>query len=246
MAHATPSAPRDDLAVIRKLKFLVALLVFSNVTIGIMGIYLLKVVDDRYTRLIERSVPLLSDLQTLTAKTVEAMRSTNPVLHDAPERREASVHRSQAAFEAERAQRAKVLGSDWGDFPADMRQIFVSASKGFSQSGQEVLALYQTDRAVEAGKLREVTLRPDFDRYLRATTKAADIVERRSLRESDGFTAKTSSLVRALLGFAGWPVFVVVAGVLFSTSSVALLLLAWRARSAAIDGAGADVRAPQS
>jgi hypothetical protein len=231
MVNAHPSEARDPRSVIRALKLLVAILVLSNVSVGIVGVYLLKVVDDRYTRLIERSVPLLNDLQTETAKLVEAMRSTNPVLHEVPEGRMASVTRGKAAFAADVALRAKILSVDWSSMQSELRDSLVSAGSEFTHVGYEVLALYAADQPAAAARLRETMLRPAFDRYMRATTKAADVVEYHSRRESDGFTEKTSSFVRALLGFAGWPVFLVVAGVLFSTSFAAVLLVAFRGKA---------------
>src|SRR5205814_8803362 len=80
MARPTSSSLHDQSSTLRQLKLLVVVLVLSNIGLGIFSFYLLRSVDRTYSDLIDRSVPVLNDLQTLTALAVRAMRGTHPTL----------------------------------------------------------------------------------------------------------------------------------------------------------------------
>ena len=60
-----------------QLKLLVVLLVLSNIGLGAFSFYLLREIDHTYSDLFDRSVPVLNDLQSLTAQAVGAMRNAN-------------------------------------------------------------------------------------------------------------------------------------------------------------------------
>ena len=67
-------------ALLRQLKLLVVLLIISNIALGAFGFFFLRSIDQKYSALIDQSVPTLAALHKLTIKASEAMRSTNPTL----------------------------------------------------------------------------------------------------------------------------------------------------------------------
>src|SRR5882757_9818254 len=108
------SNPSDQAATLRNLKVLVVLLVVSNIFVGVLGVYLLRLVDRRYSDLVTHTVPVLNDLQTLTAKSVAAMRGTNPVFFEtAGTGLESAIRHSQSELDDDRGLRNRLLGVDW-------------------------------------------------------------------------------------------------------------------------------------
>src|SRR5690348_14912380 len=98
------SLPGHVQSSLRQLKWLVVLLILSNVGLGIFGFIALRTIDRRYSELMDRSVPLLNSLQTLTARSVDAMKSTGPAIFEAASEQQAdaiSVSREVLGAESE-------------------------------------------------------------------------------------------------------------------------------------------------
>src|ERR1051326_6106373 len=74
MSSVASSAYFDRSAgTIRRLKAIIVALLVSNVALGLFSAYLLRQTDRSYSELIDRDVPLLNDLQTLTALSAAAV-----------------------------------------------------------------------------------------------------------------------------------------------------------------------------
>jgi hypothetical protein len=173
----------------------------------LFGFYFLRTVDRKYSNLIDSAVPTLNDLQTLTALSMAAMRSTNPTLFDeSPRHRAELLEQARAAFQREVDLRNKILKRDWLSVDTPERRNFKDAGEGFTQAATPVINLLESSSGAQAGRQREQLLRPAFDRYVAATTKAADVLEERSLRTSGALTAGTVSISKMMLGLASWPV----------------------------------------
>jgi len=199
--------PGDQSATVRRLKMLVVALILSNLATGIFAFYFLRQIDTKYSVLIAEAVPSLNELQTLTAASMDAMRSTNPSLFgDSAESRAEMAERARAALERDNDLRASALKREWFFIDAGARQNFQDAGEAFSQTAAEVVRLLGTGKKPEASKQREQLLRPAFERYVAATTKAADVLRAESLRTSDKLTARTGNMSNMLLGLASWPV----------------------------------------
>jgi hypothetical protein len=70
MVQSASADRRDQSSAVRNLKLLDVVLLLSNVGLGVLSFFLLRAVDERYPDLLDHTVPLLNDLQTLTAKSV--------------------------------------------------------------------------------------------------------------------------------------------------------------------------------
>lgn len=201
---------RDSGATRRQLKLFVVMLALSNIGLGLCSFYLLRKVDRGYKELISRSVPEMNDLQTLTAKAIHAMRSTNPLLFEGSAgKRAEALQFSRAAIEADRALRTKLLAA--GQLtakPADSAE-FQQTGESFTRLVGDAQQLLAAGQLAEAVRLREGGLRLAFEHYLESTTKVADVLQDESLRASDDFSARTGSASRFVLGFASWPLLVV-------------------------------------
>src|SRR5262245_32732795 len=132
-----PGSP-DRASTVRRMNFLVVLLVLSNIATGVFSFYLLRKVDARYSELIEQSVPVLSDMQTLTAVAVEVMRGTNPSHYDGtPENRSRLVQGGRAALERDRATREKLLARGWLPMDAAERVELQKAGDAFTRGAMD-------------------------------------------------------------------------------------------------------------
>jgi Four helix bundle sensory module for signal transduction len=209
MSNRVFSEPEHEKSIVRQLKIIIVVLVLSNIALGGFGFYFLRAVDRKYSDLIDQAVPTLNDMQTLTAISMEAMRSTNPTLFgESPQSRSERTQAARVALERDRDLRRGILKREWLSRDTEERVDFQSAGEGFSRAAAAVINLLESGKNAAASRQREESLRPAFDRYIAATTKAADVLEAQSLRTSDLFTERTVSLSRIMLGLASWPVMI--------------------------------------
>ena len=202
--------PESQQAALRQLKILVLILVVSNVCLGIFSVYLLRAVDRKYSVLISETVPSMSELQTLTAGGVDAMRGTNPALFQQPAGdAAATAQHSRKAIEHERDLRGHALQREWLILKPAERTELEETGNTFTRESLAVLQLFEGRHNAEAVQERDSALRPAFDRYLQCLTKSADALETEGLRSSGNLTQQTGSLSHMMLGVATWPVMVV-------------------------------------
>jgi hypothetical protein len=203
------SEPEHEKSMLRQLKIIIVVLVLSNIALGGFGFYFLRAIDRKYSDLIDRAVPTLNDMQTLTAVSMKAMRTTDPTLFgESPESRSRGIQAARVALERDRDLRMSILKREWLSRDTEERVDFQSAGEVFSRAAAEVIDLLESGRTADASKQREESLRPAFERYLETTTKAADVLEAESLKTSDLFTERTVSISRIMLGLASWPVMI--------------------------------------
>jgi hypothetical protein len=203
------SEPEHEKSMLRQLKVIVVVLVLSNIALGGFAFYFLRAIDRKYSDLIEQAVPTLNDMQTLTAVSGDAMRATNPVFFgETPQSRTEGAQRARVALERDRALRNSILKREWLTRNTDERVDFQNAGEEFTRAAAGVIGLLETGQATDARQRREQSLRPAFNRYVTATTKAADVLEAQSMKTSDLFTARTVSISKMMLGLGSWPVLI--------------------------------------
>ncbi len=227
---AVPAA-HDQSATLRQLKVLVVVLVLSNIGLGAFSAYLLRSTDERYSLLLERSVPVLNDLRAETAQLAIAVRLTGiPLLRATEAERAGAVQLARAAIQRDRELRTKVMNDPWPPSTPDRRADLQRHGQRVDAASEQVITLAAAARSDEAAKVRAKELRPAFDDYLDAIANAADTVERASMKESDAMTARTGSMAAVVLGLSGWPVIVLVALLLLTAVFVIVLMVLFRGR----------------
>lgn len=208
----------------RQLTWLVAILVISNVGLGFFSFYLLRTMDERYSALIGQSVPVLNDLQTLTARSVDVMRATGPTLLEAPAARHAELLQAGAKHvQVDRTLRSALLTAAW---PAlgQGKEGLAQAGDAFNAQAQELFRLVSAGEMVAARQFRDAMLRLSFERYMETITETADALKAESLRLNNDYSAKTGSMSRIVLGLSGWPV-IAAGGLLLLTGILVLGLM---------------------
>ncbi len=225
--------PHRNQSSLLQLKWAVVLLILSNIALGVFGFWVLRSIDRRYSELIGHSVPLLNNLQTLTAESVEAMRISGPTLLEAPaSKREEGIRRGRQVLRTESGFRKQLLREIAVTSAEQQRVEFEQSGEAFTTLSNRVLDLVTVGKLEEAKGFRDAQLRPAFDRYLAGITKAADEVESASLRANDDFSSQTGSMSHIILGVASWPVILIVGLLLFTAAFVLGLMILFRGREA--------------
>jgi hypothetical protein len=173
---------------------------------------------------LNRSVPVLNDMQELTVRIVQAMRATNPAQIQGVVAESEMRARGQKSLAQERVLRERILASEWvASADAERKELEIAAND-FIRIATDVLNKFIAGDTTEATQLRDEHLRPAFDRYLFVVTRTSDVIESDSRQANSVATARTGNLSTVVLGIASWPLFLV-AGVLLMTAIFVLLLM---------------------
>src|SRR5882724_11577728 len=137
------SYPNDHAPSLRNLKLLVVLLGVSNILIGAFSVYLLRGIDERYSDLINRTVPVLNDLRELMTNSLATMRATNPALLNGPETsRAASIAAMRTALATEQKFRTDFLAGTAFDNATAHRAGLQTLGAAFDLRVTNVIELY--------------------------------------------------------------------------------------------------------
>src|SRR5262245_9700037 len=134
MVRTGSLAPSESARSLRQLKVVVAILIASNLGLGVFSFFLLRRIDRQYSSLIVHTVPVLNDLQKLTAVSIDAMRVTNPDLFTPPAGSQKDLGtKARAALEKDRALRKQILAQEWLASTAKERTTLEQAGIEFSR-----------------------------------------------------------------------------------------------------------------
>jgi hypothetical protein len=225
------TALTDSARSLRQMKLVVAILIASNLGLGVFSFFLLRKIDRQYSSLIVHSVPVLNDLQTLTAASIDAMRLTNPDLFTPPVGPKKDLPaRARAALEKDRAVRARILTQEWLASGGKERATLEQAGSEFSRLSEKALGLLLEAKLEEADRYRETTLRPVFERYITAVTTAADSLNTESARMNEELSGRVGGSTLWILGLASWPMLLTGALLLFVAVFVLVLMFLFRGK----------------
>ena len=213
-------------SLVRQLKLLVIVLIFSNIALGTFGFFFLRNIDRKYSALIEQSIPTLHALQNLTVKASQAMRSTNPdLLADSKTTPAEIAKRAHAAIEQEVELREQILERDWIPNAHQERANVRNSGLAFEHTAAEMIPLLEANQAAEADKFRESKLRPVYNRYVSATTEAAELLQSASMNTRNNLSIRSGNLSKVMLGLASWPIMILGTFLLFTALFVITVLI---------------------
>lgn len=206
-------------------EWLLGFIFLSYVGSIVCNFYLLGEVDRNYSALIDHSVPVLNQLNRVTASAAYAMHKTYPPLfaENGPVRIEA-LENAKAALAEEQTCRSSFLKEGFSGLEKPVTAELRAIGTDYSRFGQEIIRLYAADQLADANQLREREFRPALERYLGATKELADRISQIGEKTNDelSFQSHRSSLV--ILSLAGWPV-LVLSGIFITLVSLGLVLL---------------------
>ena len=202
--------------------WLLVVLLAANLVVGVLSLYFLRSVNERYAVQFENSVPVINTLRTLSRDLAAVQRlarqigdSENvPVAGDLSallDELEAKVR--VHALEISRRDLLK------GTAPA---AAIVSVSREYDEKVDQLRALTVGQKFAESRRFNLETLRPCADRFQVALDAAAMQVEQQDNGLRDRYAKDSRFFGGLALAFAGWPVLLALLAVL----TLGLLVLA--------------------
>ena len=203
-----------------RLRFVLILaLLGSNLLVGVLSLIFLRSMDQRYASLLDRSVPAINSLRTLTRELSAVQRYARRAVDPANET--AWKDLLPAMDDTSNTALVHALEISRLDSVKDTRHagIIVKFSKEYDQDVDKFLVLARAQQFNEANKYNTEILRPLYDNYQVALDGAADSVTRQNNDLRDRYASDSRLFGGFLLAFAGWPllaagVLVVVMGLL--------------------------------
>ena len=210
-----------------RLRFiLIIALLASNLLVGVASLWFLRSMEQRYTALFERSVPLLNNLRALTRELSTVQRLVRRVSDPRNEPAWASlVPQMVATSDLAKAHATEISAMEALKAVPRGRSL-ATLSQEYDARVDHFLGLVQAGKLTESNEYNIATLRPYFDEYMDALDDVANQVERDGSDLRESYTRDTRRFSAVLLAFAGWPLLVgallvliiglLVAGLLFS------------------------------
>jgi hypothetical protein len=186
--------------------WLVVGLLLSNLAVGLMSLFYLNSINERYASLIDTNVPLINRLRSLSRELGGVQRFARRVAEPASDAdRTALLDEMDAASNNARAHAAQ-LGR-MGLFK-DTRhaQTLARFGQDYDDRADKFLALAREGKLDEANKFNAETMRPTFDSYQLALDAAANYVQQQGTDLRARYEQESRLFSRLLLAFAGWPV----------------------------------------
>jgi len=198
-----------------RLKFWLTIgLLVSNLVVGLLSLYVLRSVNQRYSQLIERSVPVMNNLRTLSRELSGVQRLARRIVDPDNERAWVDLlpqmddTSNLALGHGQDLTRAEAFTDS--TFPASMTRF----SREYDTAVDQFLELARARKLPEANRFNNDTLRPLYERYQDALDEAAQHVQQRGRDMRDRTDEDARFFGSLLLAFAGWPLFAGVAAAL--------------------------------
>ncbi len=191
----------------RRVRFwLVVGLLVSNLGVGILSLFFLRSVNQRYALLFERSIPVVNNLRTLTRELGTVQRLARRVVDPASE----PAWKELPPLMQDSSARARTHAADISTAElfkgTPHTEAIVSMSRDYDAKVDRFLLLIQAGKLAEANHYNVEILRPTYDNYQLTLDAAADFVESQGNNLRDRYTQDTRFFGGLLLAFAGWPV----------------------------------------
>jgi len=191
----------------RRVRFwLVVGLLISNLGVGILSLFFLRSVNQRYALLFERSIPVVNNLRTLTRELGAVQRLARRVVDPSHE----PAWKELPPLMADTSTRAHAHALDISNAELFKTTPHVSAivdmSRDYDAKVDHFLELIRGGKLAEAHNYNVEILRPTYDNYQITLDGAADYVESQGNNLRDRYTQDSRFFGGLLLAFAGWPV----------------------------------------
>lgn len=209
-----------------RLKFwlMIGLLV-SNLAVGLLSLYVLRSVNQGYTSLLDRSVPTLNALRTLTRELSGVQRLARRIVDPDNERAWADLLPQMRDSSDVAKAHALDLSTVEALAGSPLRATIERLSRDYDQRVDAFLALAREKKLDEANRYNNDTLRPIYDAYLNALDDAADLVQEQGRHLRDRYAEDSRFFSSLLLAFAGWPLLAGLAAVFIMAVLIVGLLV---------------------
>ena len=210
----------------RRVRFwLVVGLLLSNLAVGILSLFFLRSVNQRYAVLFERSIPVVNNLRTLTRELGSVQRLARRIVD--PDNEPNWKALSPMMDDISAKTRVHALDISNAELFKDTPHAgaIVAMSREYDTKVDAFLRLVHAGKLSEANHYNIDTLRPAYDNYQLKLDAAADYVENQGNNLRDRYTQESRFFGGLLLAFAGWPVIAAGIAVMVLTLLIITLLV---------------------
>lgn len=212
-----------------RLRFVLILaLLASNLLVGVLSLFFLRSMDQRYSALFDRSVPLINNLRTLTRELGSVQRLARRISDPRNETDWASLLPQMT--DGSNSAKAHALEISGMGLLKGTRHLgaMTRLSREYDDKVDEFLVLARAKKISEANQFNIDVLRPAYNRYMDVLDIVASYVEREGSDLRVRYAKDSRLFGGFLLAFAGWPllaavVIIVVMGLLVIGLFVAVL-----------------------
>ena len=209
----------------RRLRWLVGILVVSNLMLGVFCVYLLRQVDEDYSHLIAQSLPLINQARQIGKDAGGLYRAVVAgLVTQSPEKCErARIAAEDFLAQGEKTREAVLKSDVLQSEPAMLTELRISGN-AYDKAILTILPRVTPQNTADAERDHLEALQVMYERYTAANSRVLNFVEARTQLISGGYTAANHHRSLILLGIAGWPV-LVLGAVLATTLAIVLLML---------------------
>ena len=189
-----------------RLRFLLILaLLASNLIVGVLSLFFLRSMEQRYSALFDRSVPLINNLRTLTRELSGVQRLARRISDPKNETNWAAL--VQQMDESSNSAKAHAMEISGMELLKESRHVgeMLRFGRDYDDKVDQFLVLARAERIAEASQFNVDTLRPAYDRYLDALDGVASFVEREGSNLRVRYAQDSRMFGGFLMAFAGWP-----------------------------------------
>ena len=205
--------------------WILAGLLATNLVVGVLSLYFLRSVNQRYAALFEGGAPAIYSLRTLTREVTGVQRLARRIVTPAhePAWRDLLPEMTQARNQVDaRIQEVRTFTIFQGtEHPAAV----LAASEDYAGHVRTFLALAAEGRLDDAAEYNLIELRPSHDRFQHVIDRSADFVAVNARDLRDRYARDTRFFGGLSLAFASVPIVAVTIGVLIMTVLIGVLLL---------------------
>ena len=189
-----------------RLRFVLILaLLASNLLVGVLSLLFLRSMEQRYTALFDRSLPLINNLRTLTRELSTVQRLARRISD--PQNEAAWAPLLEQMNAASNQAKAHAFEISVMESLKDSRHVATMARFGreYDEQVDQFLALAGAGKIAESNQFNVDVLRPAYDRYMDAVDDAANYVEREGIDLRAQYAQDSRLFGGFLLAAAGWP-----------------------------------------
>ena len=189
-----------------RLRFLLILaLLASNLIVGVLSLFFLRSMEQRYSALFDRSVPLINNLRTLTRELSGVQRLARRISDPKNETNWTAL--VQQMDESSNSAKAHAMEISGMELLKESRHVgeMLRFGRDYDDKVDQFLVLARAERIAEASQFNVDTLRPAYDRYLDALDGVASFVEREGSNLRVRYAQDSRMFGGFLMAFAGWP-----------------------------------------
>jgi len=200
-------------------------LLAANLVVGVLSLYFVRSVNQRYAALFEDGAPAIYSLRTLTREVTGVQRLARRVVtpdHE-PEWAALLPEMANATRDLEDlTRRADTLAVLRGtEHPAAIAAV----SSEYAEQSRRFQEIARAGRLNEASEFNLSQLRPCHDRFQQVLDAAADHIEDQGRDLRDRYARDSRFFGGVSLAFASVPIVAIAIGVLVMTVLIAILLL---------------------